>query len=355
MNAGTGAFAAPIGILPAIVALSVGLAGCALGSKAPRPDYPRHHTLSGFRNRPAVPAPSQLAFVLDRLRLVLFATAPDAAPGFALGQQKVQAGWTRSGQADAVLWIGHATVLLRLGGRTILTDPVFANYLTPIPPFGPRRLLPPAMSRRTLPPIDVILISHNHYDHFEPATIRKIAARDRPLCLVPLKMVARGETLGCRRLVRFDWGETFRFGTLTFRFLPAQHDSGRGLFDRNRSLWGSWMIVSRKRRVYFAGDTGYGLHFASIARRFGPIDLAILPIAAYVPRAVNRHVHLDPAQALKAFVDLKARRMLPIHWGTYAMGVDPPFAAPAKLVRRAARQELNHRLWFLRIGEARKL
>lgn len=345
-----------------LAALAATLAACASEPATPVPGAPAHHVGGGFRNVPAAPAPDAVAFGFDRLRLAAIPNPEAQARAARQSSAAARAAWDATGSADAVLWIGHATVLVRLGGKTLLFDPLFGDYASPVPPVGPRRLVPPGIALADLPRIDAILVSHDHYDHFEPGAIRRIAARDRPLCVLPLGVGGR-EDFGCARAERLDWGGAARLGegaaAVTLRLLPAQHDSGRGLFDRNRALWGSWLAEARRgravRRVYFAGDTGYGPHFARIGAEHRPIDLALLPVAAYGPRVVNRHVHLDPAEALRAFADLRARRMLAIHWGTFALGTDDAHAASADVPRAAAAAGVaQDRLWVLEPGEARR-
>ncbi|MCW5771843.1 MAG: MBL fold metallo-hydrolase [Rhodospirillaceae bacterium] len=326
---------------------------CTQDTATPLPGAPPHHVEGGFRNDPQIGDAPLHAFLYDRLRLALLPN-PEAVPRPpVLSSAAARRAWDALGDADAVLWVGHSTVLVRLGGKTILTDPVFADYVTPVPPIGPRRLVPPGIALADLPHIDAIVVSHDHYDHFEPDGIRRIAARDRPLCLLPLR-VGTGD-YGCGRTLRLDWGQSAALGKLRLRFLPAQHDSGRGLFDQKASLWGSWLIEAGRRRVYFAGDTGYGPHFAAIGRKYGPIALALLPVAAYRPRIVNRYVHLDPPEALRAFGDLRAARMLAIHWGTFVLGDDGVEAARADVPRAAAAAQVGaDRVWVLEIGEARR-
>lgn len=336
------------------------IAACADAPATPVPGAPAHHVEGGFRNVPAVRPPDAVAFGFDRLRLAVIPNPEAQGRAARRSSAEARAAWDATGDGDAVLWIGHATVLVRLGGKTLLFDPLFGDYATPVPPFGPRRLVPPGIALADLPRIDAILVSHDHYDHFEPDSIRRIAARDRPLCVLPLRVGGR-EDFGCARTLRLDWRGAARLGegAVTLRLLPAQHDSGRGLFDRNRALWGSWLAEARRgrlvRRVYFGGDTGYGPHFARIGAAYGPIDLALLPVAAYGPRVVNRHVHLDPAEALRAFADLRARRMLAIHWGTFALGTDDAHAARAEVPRaaRAAGVAAN-RVWVSEPGETRR-
>ena len=342
----------------AMALAAAALAACVTEPASPVPGAPPHHVEGGFRNVPQAPAPDAVAFAFDRLRLAVFPDPEASARPARQSSAAARAAWDALGAGDAVLWIGHATVLVRLGGKTILFDPVFADYVTPVPPVGPRRLTPPGLALADLPRIDAVLVSHDHYDHFEPAAIRRIAARDRPLCLLPLRVGGRDD-FGCARIERLDWDGAARLGNVVIRFLPARHDSGRGLLDRNRALWGSWLVEARRggavRRVYFAGDTGYGPHFARIGGAHGPIDLALLPVAAYGPRVVNRYVHLDPAGALRAFADLSARHMLAMHWGTFALGTDGALAARADVPRAAAAAGVAaDRVWLLEVGEARR-
>jgi N-acyl-phosphatidylethanolamine-hydrolysing phospholipase D len=188
------------------------LAACADVPATPIPGAPAHHVEGGFRNDPATPAPDAVAFAFDRLRLAVIPN-PEARERLARqSSAAARAAWNASGDADAVLWIGHAIVLVRLGGKTLLFDPIFADHATPVPPIGPRRLVPPGVALADLPRIDAILVSHDHYDHFEPSAIRSIAARDRPLCLLPLGVGGR-ENFGCARTERLDWGGEARLGT----------------------------------------------------------------------------------------------------------------------------------------------
>lgn len=342
-------------VVAVIVLAIVLLGGCASYRGAVAPDRPPHHGAQGFRNWPPIDEPDASEIAADWARLAVTTRRRTPPPGFALPLAEARAGWDALGGADAIMWIGHATMLIRVAGVTVLTDPVFAESMTPLPPFGPLRVVPPGLPIDSLPRIDAIVVSHNHYDHYEPDAIRRIAARDRPLCLVPLR-VRPEHDLGCERFAALDWGESATRGAVTLRFLPAQHESGRSMFDRNRTLWGSWLIEGSGRKVYFAGDTGFGPHFASIAAQYGPIDLAILPVAAHLPRNPNALLHIGPDDAIRAFVALGARRMVAMHWGTYALGTDGVFAALTEIPRAARAAAIApDRVWLMRIGETRRL
>ncbi len=230
-------------------------------------------------------------------------------------------------QPFSVAWIGHATLLVRAGDVWIMTDPMLSDYATPIPPFGPKRLTPLPIDPDALPHIDYVLISHDHYDHLDLPTLRRLA---RQAGGPPRFLAGRGLSRWFQREVGvvsedFDWWQSTRAGTLGLTFVPAQHSSGRGITDKNRALWGGWVIEHEERRLYFAGDTAFSAPmFRDIRARAGPIDVAALPIGAYRPRDWMRFEHLDPAEAVQAHVELGARRSLAMHWATFQLGDEEP-------------------------------
>lgn len=240
---------------------------------------------------------------------------------------------------EAVLtFVNHVTMLIQVNGLNILTDPVWARRASPFLIAGPKRVRRPGIALKDLPRIDVVLISHNHYDHFDARTIRKLQKRHRPLFLCALgdgRLLERVRDLEFREL---DWHESVEHGGTRFTFLPAEHWSARGLSDRNLSLWGSFMIEAPGYNVYFAGDTGYAPHFKAIAEKFPRIDLSLLPIGAYAPRWFMRQHHMDPADAVLAHRDLRAKRSLGVHFGTWQLtdeGIDTPVIELAQAVREA--------------------
>lgn len=303
------------------------LAACA-AEGARTPDMPDHHTAFGFRNPPPAPESSAGGLLADRIRL-LFLPVP-AAPAPALDRAAAEAGW--AGGEDAIMWLGHGSVLLRLAGAVVLLDPVFGEWLSPLPGIGPRRIAPAPLDAETLPRVDVVLISHDHRDHLETATLRRILARDGAACLAGLRVASR-HALPCAEL---DWQERRRIGPLTITFLPARHESGRGLFDRNATLWGAWLIEGGGRRLYLGGDSAYGPHYADTRARHGAPDLAVFNIGGYLPRDPNAAQHASPAETVRAMRDLGARRALLVHWGTYPVGAEDTGRAPEE-VRAAAR------------------
>ena len=232
-------------------------------------------------------------------------------------------------------WVGHSSVLLQLGGLNILTDPVWSTRASPVSFAGPRRWVPPAIDFAALPPIDIVLQSHNHYDHLDDRTVRRLAlAQPDAEWLVPLGLAPFVEHRGVRRVTELDWWQEQQVGAVNTACTPAQHFSGRGFGDRGATLWCGWALAAAQgQRVFFAGDTGFHPEFASIAERYGPFDLALLPIGAYEPRWFMRAIHMNPEEAVEACRALGARVMIPIHWGTFKLTDEamdePPLRARA--------------------------
>ena len=247
-------------------------------------------------------------------------------------------------------WIGHATFLAHVDGVRFLTDPVFAHRVSPLPFAGPQRLVPVGVPLERLPRVDFAVISHDHYDHTDLAAIRALAARNvrfvAPRGVAQLVRRAGGDAL------ELDWWDTAEVCGVRVHCVPAQHFSGRGVFDRNRRLWAGFVVESASRRVYHAGDTGYFRGFAQVAARLGPIDLALLPIGAYLPREMMQRVHMDPGEAVQAALDLGARATVGMHFGTFDLA-DEPLADPPRLflAQAAARGLRDARV--MKVGETR--
>src|SRR5688572_3378031 len=206
-----------------------------------------------------------------------------------------------------VTFINHATTLIQMDGLNILTDPIWSERCSPVSWAGPKRHRAPGIRFEDLPPIDVVLVSHNHYDHLDVPTLRRLAARDRPRILAGLGNAELLADAGIPNGDELDWWDAREVGRGVHAFAtPAKHFSGRTPFDRNHTLWMAWVLEGPAGRVYFAGDTGYGGHFAAARARLGPMRLALLPIGAYDPQWVMGDVHMDPAGAVRAHHDLGA-------------------------------------------------
>ena len=235
-----------------------------------------------------------------------------------------------------VTFVGHATFLIQVGATNLLIDPMYAERASPVSFAGPRRVRAPGVRFDDLPNVSLVLLSHNHYDHCDLRTLRSL---DRRFHLRVAAPIGNGQVLrsaGIQNVDEIDWWETAASAPFPITLTPAQHFSARGIFDRNRALWGGFLIEAAGRRILFAGDSGYGPHFREIAARLGPIDLALLPIGAYEPRWFMKHIHMNPAEAVQAHVDLAARQSLAMHFGTFQLtpeAIDEPVRALAKALR----------------------
>jgi L-ascorbate metabolism protein UlaG (beta-lactamase superfamily) len=233
--------------------------------------------------------------------------------------------------ADAVVtFIGHATFLIQTASGNILTDPMYSQRAGPLNILGPRRVRQPAVRFDDLPPVATVLLSHNHYDHCDLRTLRMLAERFDPAVVTPLGNAALVRSAGIRRIEELDWWQDAKSSALPIALTPAQHFSARGPLDRNRALWGGFVLAAGSARMFFAGDTAYASFFLDVRHRFGPIDLALLPIGAYEPRWFMQAVHMNPAEAVQAHQDLQASDSVAMHFGTFQLtteGIDEPLRA----------------------------
>ncbi len=254
-----------------------------------------------------------------------------------------------SGQTD-VTWVGHATYVVRIGGQTILTDPVWSRKI----PGVRARLTPPGVPLSGVGPVDAVVISHNHYDHLDAPTIRQLPRNTATF--VPAKLGTWFRRRGFTNVVELDWWESAHLGDVELGFVPAHHWSRRTLTDSCKTLWGGWVFTSEDTKVYFAGDTGYGHWFREIAARHPGIDLALMPVGAYEPNWFMKPVHMNPPEAVQACLDLGARRMATMHWGTFVLSAEPLLDPVRKAA--AAWEEAGlprEHLWDLAVGETRMM
>jgi L-ascorbate metabolism protein UlaG (beta-lactamase superfamily) len=234
------------------------------------------------------------------------------------------------GAVAVVTFVGHATFLIQTTAGNILTDPMYSQRAGPFGVLGPRRARQPAVRLDDLPPISTVLLSHNHYDHCDRPTLGMLAERFNPIVVTPLGNGALVRSAGIRRVEELDWWQDAQTSALPIVLTPAQHFSARGPLDRNRALWGGFLLVAGGRRIFFAGDTGYAGFFRDVRERLGPIDLALLPIGAYEPRWFMQAVHMNPAEAVQAHLDLEASESIGMHFGTFQLtteGIDEPLRA----------------------------
>ena len=324
-------------------------------------DKPYHHTPTGFRKPKGSPERARPVRFGERLaflwrRIVLPGEKPAVPEGHALGRAQALAGLAEHEARESVTWIGHAALLMRMGGRTILTDPYLSSYASPLGALGPSRLVPPGLAVDDLPPIDVLIVSHNHYDHLNAATIEALPGKDRIAVLVPLGLGDFFRKRGYGDVRELDWHQGIDLGGLSVTALPAIHWSRRGYSDVNKTLWMGVAMESAENRVYFSGDTGYGPVFAELGARYGPFDVAMVPIGAYLPEVIMKTNHVNPEEAIQLGLDLGAGVLLAHHWGTVVLTDEPPFEPPQRFLAagRAAGFDPAH-LWVMRIGETRAL
>jgi len=236
----------------------------------------------------------------------------------------------------ALTFVNHITFLIQFHGLNVLTDPVYAQRASPFRRIGPRRVRDPGLAFEDLPPIHVVLVTHNHYDHLDIETLMQLGEIHAPRFITSLGNRAFLERFGLRDVDELDWWQSVDVGGATVTLTPAQHWSTRGPGNRNRTLWGGFMLNASGRQVLFAGDTGYWKHFADIRARYGRMDLALLPIGAYEPRWFMRDQHMDPDDAVRAHVDLDARASIATHFGCFRL-TDESIDAPV-IELAAARQ-----------------
>jgi L-ascorbate metabolism protein UlaG (beta-lactamase superfamily) len=303
----------------------------------------RHPILAGLRD-PDVRMPTLADFLCGGERRVPSGPLPSVDPREA---------WSRPpGTGLRATWLGHSTVLLEMDGTRVLTDPVWGPRASPSRLVGPRRFQPVPLPVRALPPLDAIVVSHDHYDHLDYPTIRELAKLEIPF-VTSLGVGAHLESWGvpAERIVELDWWETWQSPSadLNVTAAPSQHFSGRSLTDRNATLWSSMVIRSARHAVFFSGDTGLTTEYASIAARLGPFDLVMLEVGAYHPAWGD--IHLGPENALKALSLLGGGAFLPIHWGTFALAMHA-WDQPAEALLELAPADGARQLLMPQLGQA---
>jgi L-ascorbate metabolism protein UlaG (beta-lactamase superfamily) len=321
-----------------------------------------HHRPGGFRNPWTTADDRALGGLLRWVRV--HRTTPSATntrPDFPRAVPR-----PADPRADAdelrLTWVGHSTFLIQIGGMNVLTDPIWSERASPLRFVGPRRHVPALPALSDLPPIDVIVVSHNHYDHLDRETVRRVAAAyPQARWLVPLRVGRILAKFGARNVEELDWWEVDRPQGLQVTCTPAQHWSGRGAFDRGRTLWCGWTIRAGERAVWFAGDTALFPEITAIGQRLGPFDAMLLPIGGIEPRWYMRRLHMDPNEAVQAFqiiLATQSRRstMVAMHWGTFRIA-DEALSVPPSLLRdawKAARMP-DDQLWIPTHGESRTI
>jgi L-ascorbate metabolism protein UlaG (beta-lactamase superfamily) len=252
--------------------------------------------------------------------------------------------------SPSLTWIGHATFVLRLGGKLIATDPIWSQRISGVIP----RQAPPGVALDKVPTLDVVTVSHNHYDHLDVPTLRQLGKQPVYVTFTGNGDVLRGA--GAQQVVELEWWQSHRVGDLEIVAVPARHWSMRAPWNRNDMLWGGFVYRAPEGVAYHAGDTALFDGFKEIGERAGPIDWALLPIGAYEPRWFMEPQHMDPDDAVEAFERLGARNLVAMHWGTFKL-TDEPLGEPPERLRAlvAERGIATERVWILDVGETRGL
>ena len=299
---------------------------------------PLHHTPRGFRNNYVVSVTKSLGEVvrwqLQRLRAGLPPAPRVPTPCQTADLEFIRRNARPHQMVPALTWIGHATTLVQASGLNVLTDPIFSLRASPLRFAGPARAHPPGLSLAELPHIDVVVISHNHYDHLDRDSILALSRQPggSPLFLTPLGLKAWLLDLQIANAVELDWWQHHEHGGVDFHCTPAQHWSGRGVHDRNRTLWCAWAVLGKDFHWFFSGDTGYSQDFADTRRHFanrhsveqgGGFDVALIAVGACLPRWFMRLQHVDLPEAVQVHLDLGAKRSLGVHWGTFSLSDEP--------------------------------
>lgn len=326
-----------------ILLLAGFLAACAGDTPQPIPNAPAHHTTMGYRN-PHVVDPDKSFFSFMRMR---FFGDDEWADHQALADQvphqKVDVAKIGSPGDDLqVTWLGHSTFLIQYKGINVLTDPIFSDRASPVGFAGPERYIPHVIDYQSLPPIDLVIISHNHYDHLDEVAVAQLAKDSHFYVPLGIGSWLQEQGVAESHISELDWWHSAQWKGVGIQALPSQHWSARGLGDRFETLWASWSVQIADRHIWFAGDTGYNdIQFKEIGEKVPKIDLALIPIGAYAPRWFMKTYHVNPQEAVNIHLDIKAQRSIGMHWGTFPLTAEPPGEPPIKLLQATQRAGLE--------------
>lgn len=318
-------------------------------------DRPKHHTKQGFKNYPLIEPADTQGFKLFWDKIFSSSKTDQIPPEHLMDAKKAVDLFKGLENEDTITWIGQSTTLLKIDGKVIVTDPFFSERAGP-GYFGPSRSVPPGISPNNLPTVDIIVISHNHYDHLDVDFVESLAGRKDIEVVVPLGIGAFFRDRDYVKIHEIDWHQTVTLKGLKFTAHPMVHYSRRGLFDKNKTLWCSWSILAPQKKIFFAGDTAFSPTIFKDIGAAGGFDYVLLPIGTYGNRKYGFNNHMNPMEAFQAGLDLKAQTMIAIHWGTINLSGEPLFE-PAELFNKvaAAKKFDPLRLWIMKIGETRTL
>lgn len=340
-----------------LLCIAIALAACA-GVANPYFDAAKpHRAAAGFRN--VYPHPEKGSFWRWKWEQWRAGLPARPAEGYHFETAPADTAWLRANRREpSVTWIGHASVLFQLGGVNVIADPQFSERASPFSFIGPRRVVAAAPPLAELPHIDAVVISHDHYDHLDIASVTALAGQPggSPRFFAGLGTKAWFARIGITDVVEMDWWERTEYKGLDIHFVPVQHWSKRTLTDTNSRLWGGWVLRHPSFSVYFSGDAGYSRDFADAGERYGGFDLAAIAIGGYAPRWFMQLMHIDPAEAVRAHRDLRARRSLGIHWGTFDDLTDENLYEPPRVLAAEAKKAglADGEFFVLKHGETRR-
>lgn len=322
----------------------------------------KHHRSNGFKN--PYPPPPERSFIKSFLWISeKILSGEQENKIFPADFQPIEKDTIKNNNSEyQFFWIGHSTVYIKTPMYSFITDPQFSERASPVSFAGPIRHRPPAIAIKDLPDLHYVLISHNHYDHLDEASIKEIHKTFDPVFFVPLKVSNILKDWGIQKIIELDWWQYVEIEHFKIYCTPARHFSARSLTDRNETLWSGWFIKDEQANFsfYFAGDTGYERFFKEIRKYIGKPDVSLIPIGAFQPRWFMREVHVDPIEAFQAFLDLDSDHLLPIHWGTFYLA-EEPMNLPPKLLReeyekwKILNPDEKKSIHILKIGESLKL
>ncbi len=339
------------------LALISSMSGCRTVETTGAQLSPAHHTEDGFRNLYIDPI-DKGPFGFIKMKYFgdePFADHPSEAYRVPIATPDIPA-LRNPGSAAQVTWLGHSTFLIQYAGVNVLTDPILSQRASPISFAGPERLVEMPITLDDLPPIDIVVISHNHYDHLDSHTIKSLG--DTPIYLVPLGLRAWfiDQGIGAARVQEMDWWDTAQHGTVIATATPSQHWSARGLFDRFETLWAAWHVAIDDFSFWFGGDTGYNpVQFKEVGERWPDIDLGLIPIGAYAPRWFMAQQHVSPEEAIQIHRDIGATQSIGMHWGTFQLSAEPIMEPAERLASGIASSELpGDSFDTMSVGETRR-
>ncbi len=331
---------------------------CCADKQSHLPGKPFHHIEGGFRNPPGSIEPVGSFFV----RLLFNASRPfvelytPAIPNdHVLDHDIALKEFYKDEENDSITWIGHSTVILRMGKQIIAIDPWFSDWATNVPPFGPKREVPPGIPLDKLLQFNVIVISHNHYDHLDIATLKRLQNPDQIAVIVPIGVSRYIKKIRFKEVIELDWYESKDVNNILYTALPVVHNSRRGLFDKNETLWAGFSIKSPNGKKVFFCEGEYGEIYKQIGQKYGPFDIALITAGAYMPRKYMQGSHCIPENCVQIALDIRAENIAPVHWGTVIIStegfMEPGYRVREEAIKKGVREE---NIWIMKIGETRR-